>query len=96
MSNTNVAKIAFKLEPDALTKFEVETLWATPLGAELYRIESTPFYVNGVAQGDVVSIDLEIVKLSRCCVPRRSADELCFPGLRTDARLKPAGLGCWR
>ena len=34
--------------------FAGETLWAEPLGDNLYRLENIPVYANGYAYGDVV------------------------------------------
>ncbi|HEY3704879.1 MAG TPA: DUF4265 domain-containing protein [Terracidiphilus sp.] len=36
-------------EPD-----EVEVIWATPLGSDLYRLENSPFYAYGVSWQDVI------------------------------------------
>jgi hypothetical protein len=33
---------------------EVETLWAVPLGANLYRVDNTPFFAYGISADDVV------------------------------------------
>jgi hypothetical protein len=48
------AKIAFKLDLDDDGIQEVETLWAVPTEVG-YRIDNIPFYVRGVAWGDIVS-----------------------------------------
>jgi hypothetical protein len=55
MMNANphaYSKIAFDLESDDDTR-EVETLWAVPVEGG-YRIDNIPFYVRGIAYGDVV------------------------------------------
>lgn len=38
---------------------DVETLWATPLGGELYRLDNIPFYAYGVSWLDVVEAPLD-------------------------------------
>ena len=45
----------------ALTDDEgrVETLWATPIGGYLYRLENIPFYAFGVSWNDVVEAPLD-------------------------------------
>lgn len=34
--------------------FSAETIWATPLGDSLYRIENTPFFVDDISYQDIV------------------------------------------
>ncbi len=33
---------------------DVETLWATPVGKDLFKIDNSPFYAYGVSWGDTV------------------------------------------
>ena len=33
---------------------DIETLWATPLGADLYRLENSPFFAYGISWQDVI------------------------------------------
>ncbi len=47
--------------PDGMAKVrlsnadgDVETLWASPLGNDLYRLENSPWYAYGVSWQDVV------------------------------------------
>jgi hypothetical protein len=48
------AKVLFRvLNEDGSSK--VETLWATHLGADNYRLDNLPFYAYGVSWDDVVS-----------------------------------------
>ena len=47
-------KVAFELEKNENGTKEVETLWAVPTDGG-YRIDNIPFYVRGVAWGDIVS-----------------------------------------
>lgn len=53
MSNDPTAKVLFRvLSADADPI--VETLWATPLGNDQYRLDNSPFYAYGVSWEDVV------------------------------------------
>jgi hypothetical protein len=36
---------------------DVETLWAVPLGGDLYRLDNSPFYAYGVSWQDVVKAE---------------------------------------
>lgn len=45
-------KIAFMLDSDAPSK--EETLWAFALGDDLYRLDNSPWFADGVAMGDIV------------------------------------------
>ncbi|GAA0211090.1 hypothetical protein GCM10009123_17930 [Kangiella japonica] len=49
-------KILFRLEQDedGYPPVNYENLWALPLGNELYKIDNTPFFVEGVSNGDIV------------------------------------------
>jgi hypothetical protein len=38
---------------------EVETLWATPVGENQYRLDNSPFYAYGVSWEDVVEASLD-------------------------------------
>ena len=48
------AKVLFRV-PDEEGGAEVETLWATHLGSDNYRLDNSPFYAYGVSWEDVVS-----------------------------------------
>ena len=47
---------------------EVETLWATPVGADQYRLENSPFFAYGVSWEDVVEahLDDDYLEFTRC------------------------------
>jgi len=49
----DMVKIAFEIG-DQEAGFECETLWATPLGGDLYRLQNTPWFAYGVSYLDVV------------------------------------------
>jgi len=50
-----------------------EWLWAEPLGAGRFRVESTPFFAYGLSQGDVVQASSEDGKMPRLAdVERKS------------------------
>ncbi len=50
-------KILFDLEQDedGYPPASAETLWAVPVGEGLFKIDNIPFFVLGIAVGDVVS-----------------------------------------
>lgn len=48
-------KIYFELEDDWHSQ-KSETLWASHLGGNKYKIENVPFYVKGVSFGDIVNV----------------------------------------
>jgi len=50
-------KIYFKLEQDeeGYPPVDWETLWAAPKGDDLYVLDNTPFYAQGISSGDTVS-----------------------------------------
>ena len=47
-------EIAFYLSEDSGTVASVEWLWGDPLGGGLFRILTSPHYVDGISVGDVV------------------------------------------
>lgn len=53
MSNDPIAKVLFRV-PDSEGGDMVETLWATPLGDDRYKLDNSPFYAYGVSWEDVV------------------------------------------
>lgn len=55
MSDTDggMAKIEFRVVDDK-GGVDVETLWATPLGEDLYRLENSPWFAYGVSYQDIV------------------------------------------
>ena len=38
---------------------QVETLWATPLGKNTYRLENSPFFAYGISWNDIVRAELD-------------------------------------
>ena len=57
MSATDLAKVVFALADDAPSA--TESLWAKPLGEDLFELDNTPWYVRGYALGDVVRCEAE-------------------------------------
>ena len=53
MENEIRDKIIFRLE-DGWHKQGTETVWASKLSGDEYRIENVPFYAKGVSYGDIV------------------------------------------
>ena len=49
----DMVKITFEVG-DESAGFQVETLWATPLGGDLYRLENSPWFAYGVSFLDIV------------------------------------------
>jgi hypothetical protein len=47
------AKVLFRV-PSEDGSADVETLWATPLGADTFEIDNSPFYAYGVSWQDTV------------------------------------------
>jgi len=58
-TNEGMVKIKIKLPPSDWHKYGAETLWATPLGNDLYRIENSPFFVDEISYLDIVLARLE-------------------------------------
>lgn len=54
--HAGMTKVHFRLEPDedGFPPANVESLWASPSGNGTFRLENVPFFVVGVAYGDVV------------------------------------------
>jgi hypothetical protein len=53
--STGHVKILFDLERvDDYPPFEVESVWAVKIVDDMFRIDNIPFYVRGLALGDVV------------------------------------------
>ncbi len=50
----NLVKVRFELEPDNIQDASTETLWAEPLGNDLFRLQNSPFAAYGVSYLDVV------------------------------------------
>jgi hypothetical protein len=52
MSETELAKLEFRTDDG-----EVETLWAKPVGQNLFQLDNSPFYAYGVSSNDVVEAE---------------------------------------
>ncbi len=52
-TETKLAKVMFRV-PDGASGEDVETIWAFPVGGDLYKIDNSPFYAYGVSLGDTV------------------------------------------
>ncbi|MFB9681700.1 DUF4265 domain-containing protein [Streptosporangium vulgare] len=73
-------RVVFELSPDdGWPPVGSERLWAIPLGPDRARLDNIPFFVRGVACGDVVRIDTdaegitwvtEVVEVSGNCTIR--------------------------
>jgi hypothetical protein len=53
MSSDPTAKVLFRVQDDDGSA-SVETLWAIPLGRDLYKLDNSPFYAYGVSWQDTV------------------------------------------
>lgn len=53
MTDGPTAKVLFRV-PDGDGGSTVETLWATPLGSDRYKLDNSPFYAYGVSWEDIV------------------------------------------
>jgi len=49
-----LVKVAFQLEPEACHGSGTETLWAERVDERRFRLRNVPFFVFGVAAGDVI------------------------------------------
>ncbi|RXR05971.1 DUF4265 domain-containing protein [Pseudoxanthomonas composti] len=59
MSSEPTAKVLFRL-PSEEGRSIVETLWAVPLGNDLYQLDNSPFYAYGVSWQDVVTAPFDL------------------------------------
>lgn len=59
MSNSPTAKILFRV-PDDDGGATVETLWATPVGDDQYKLDNSPFYAYGVSWEDIVLAPFDV------------------------------------
>jgi hypothetical protein len=65
-------KVFVRLEPADWHDYITESLWAQPLGGDLYRIRNVPFYAMGLSNEDVVRASLVDGVLFIVGVERRS------------------------
>ena len=56
---TALAKVLIRVEPADWHSVASETLWATPIGADAYRLENSPFYAKGFSYLDVVVAEFD-------------------------------------
>ena len=52
-------KVLIELEPDKWHGFSTESVWATKLGDDLFRLENSPFFANGLSYEDVIKTTLK-------------------------------------
>jgi hypothetical protein len=50
----NISKIAFDVAGQNDSGFEIERLWAKPVGDDIYVIDNSPFQAYGISVGDKV------------------------------------------
>ncbi|MFC9157849.1 DUF4265 domain-containing protein [Streptomyces bauhiniae] len=57
----NYVKVHFRLEvdEDGWPPASVESLWAVDLGDGTVRLDNTPWFVRGVASGDIIRVDAD-------------------------------------
>lgn len=53
MSSEPTAEVLFRV-PAEDGSVDVETLWAIPLGQDLYKLDNSPFYAYGVSWQDII------------------------------------------
>ena len=51
-------KVFIRLKPADWHNYKTESVWAEPLGGDLYRIRNVPFCAMGLSQDDVVRASL--------------------------------------
>jgi hypothetical protein len=56
MNADALTKVVFRLEESDWHSHSTETLWASPAGANRFRLENIPFYVYGVSYHDVGTV----------------------------------------
>lgn len=104
MSNEPTAKVLFRV-PDGEGDAIVETLWATPLGSDHYKLDNSPFYAYGVSWEDTVFAPYDaqegfptyhsVVAKSGNRTIRTIADPPVSPGNAADQLLQTlVALGC--
>ncbi len=57
-SDEPMVKLFVELEPADWHNNSTESLWAMPLGGDLYRVRNIPFYAMGLSHDDVVRASL--------------------------------------
>lgn len=56
--NQQLIKVFIRLKPADWHHYKTESVWAEPLGGDLYRIRNVPFCAMGLSQDDVVRASL--------------------------------------
>lgn len=54
LDTATLSKVLIRVEPADWHSVTSETLWATRVGPDLYRLENSPFYAKGFSYRDVV------------------------------------------
>ncbi|SDR17589.1 DUF4265 domain-containing protein [Pseudovibrio sp. Tun.PSC04-5.I4] len=58
-TKSNLHKLVFKLDPHDWHGIGSETVWVRALGGNRYQLENTPFFADGVANGDELLAERE-------------------------------------
>lgn len=66
-----LVKVFVELEHSVFQGYKTESVWAEPLGGDLYRLRNVPFYAMGVSNEDVVRASLRDGDLFFKAVGRR-------------------------
>lgn len=69
-STEGLVKLVFDL-PGQDSPMETESLWAEPVGDNLYRLRNVPFYVYGFSEQDTVRVEEKEGRLAVKCVVHR-------------------------
>lgn len=104
MVHPTYAKILFRVPAEDGSTI-VETLWAEPVGEDLYCLDNSPFYAYGVSWRDVVLAPFDPAEKFACfsAISRKSGnrtirirfDPPVAPGNSSDGMLQGlVGLGC--
>jgi hypothetical protein len=95
------SKVAFELEQDenGYPPDKWETMWAEPVGANLYKLDNIPFYAMGVSPGDVVKTRKEddLNLFEEVVIPSRNSVFRIYVSTESDvpdARAAFKSLGC--
>lgn len=95
-TDEDLVKVRFVVEDDESDPY-VETLWAKPIGQDLYQLDNSPFYAYGVSWQDVVEAKLETVEdaiPSFTSIVRKSGNKtvrICFEN-RADESSEAKGI----
>lgn len=84
-----LTKVAIQLDQST---YEVETLWAEPVGGDLYRLRNVPFLAYGYSEQDLVRADEVDGRLVVRGVAKRgghSTYRIFLPALTDDEAFRP-------